>query len=77
MHTESDLDNKIGFVLKGRTKMKRQNSLDTSKCFVGLNYGEHGVDESAIIEELDRLIAGSADLFVVRCHPEHPFSDET
>ena len=57
--------------------MKRQNSLDTSKCFVGLNYGEHGVDESAIIEELDRLIAGSADLFVVRCHPEHPFSDET
>ena len=57
--------------------MKRQNSINTSKCLVGLNYGEHGVDESAIIEQLDRLIGDSADLFVVRCHPDYPFSDGT
>ena len=57
--------------------MKKQNSLDTSKCLVGLNYGEHGVNEKKLVEELDLLVGNAADFFVVRCHPAHPFSDET
>lgn len=57
--------------------MKRQNTLDTKKCLVGLNYGDHGVNEGALVDELDLLIAGTADVFVVRCHPDHPFSDQT
>ena len=57
--------------------MKKQNSIDASKCLVGLNYGEHGVNEAAIFEELDTLIKDSADFFVVRCNPKYPFKNET
>lgn len=55
---------------------KRQNALDASVVMSGLNYGEHGIDPSRMVQEIDRLLDGNADCFTVR--PNHvPLSEET
>ena len=56
--------------------MKRQNSLELNPTYIGLNYGDHGINPDSIISDLRRLLSGTANLFVVRCAPQNPLMPE-
>lgn len=55
---------------------KRINTLDASLLLNGISYGEHVMNPHSVIKEVDELVQGSANAFIVRCNPEKPLSDE-
>ena len=57
--------------------MKRQNSLINNPIYVGLNYGDHGINADTVLEDLNRLLSGTANTFVVRCQPKNPLDLQT
>lgn len=56
---------------------KRINTLNASLMLNGISYGEHVMNPESVIEEVDELVRGSANAFIVRCNPEKPLLDET
>ena len=59
-----------------RLLMKRQNTLKIGKTHIGLNYGEHVIRADSMTKDLDTLLTGCANSFVVRCRPEVILPDE-
>lgn len=55
---------------------KRINTLDASLLLNGISYGEHVMNPHSVIKEVDELVQGSSNAFIVRCNPEKPLSDE-
>lgn len=56
--------------------MKRQNNLDSSVMLRGLHYGEHTMNPDRVVEDLDMILDGCANAFVVRCRPKEPMKPE-
>ena len=56
--------------------MKKKNKMDASKLFLGLNFGDHVVDNDTIISEIDRETKMAADVFFLRSKSANPLSDE-
>lgn len=57
--------------------MKRQNKLNASLMLRGLHYGEHKMNRDRVVEELDEILSGCANFFVVRCKKASPLDRET
>lgn len=56
--------------------MKRQNNLDPSLMLCGLHYGEHKMNPDRVVEDLDEILKGCANFFVVRCKKANPLKRE-
>ena len=56
---------------------KRINTLNASVLLNGISYGEHVMDPEHVVEDVDQLVRGCANTFIVRCNPEKPMSEET
>ncbi len=57
--------------------MKRQNKLNPSLMLSGVHYGEHKMDPDRVVEDLDEILKGCANFFVVRCKKTKPLELET
>lgn len=55
--------------------MKR-NNLDASKLMYGVSYGDHIMNPEGIVKELESLLVGTANAFLVRLWRNAPLSEE-
>lgn len=56
--------------------MKR-NNLDTSRLMFGVSYGDHIMNPEGIVKELESLLVGTANAFLVRLWRNAPLSEES
>ncbi len=57
--------------------MKKYNTLDASVMLYGISYGEHTMNPEGLVSELDELLTGRANSFLVRLWKSAPLSEET
>ena len=57
--------------------MKKRNSIDASRLYLGLNFGDHEVNPDTIIDEIKKETKNRADVFLLRSKAASPLPDET
>lgn len=55
----------------------KKNSLDASRLMYGVSYGEHIMNPEGITKELEELLVGTANAFLVRLWRNAPLSEES
>lgn len=56
--------------------MKRKTSLNASKLMLGVSYGEHVMNPDSIVAELEALLVGTANSFLVRLWKKAPLPEK-